>query len=223
MEKVREIPKFADGPLKLYLDDIMEIISLMREVDEKGELEIVVGDYRLSDLQEIKNIKPKEHKELVIRFNVSEPYATLSLRISEKYSTFEYFSAEDSLALQGVFSQIEKILLSARRQWRWVEQIFSVATGVLITAPIFILEGEVFNGSFLTAMGVVMTLVWLFAAFLFILTKPVRKSKIILVNKAEHTTFWKRNKDAIILTTFSSLLSFILGILATLLLQQFGK
>jgi hypothetical protein len=220
MKKVRENPKLNTGCVRLYMDDIVSIVESMQEISEKGELKITVGGYEFPSLEKLVDLKQKEHQEIEIEYKTDSPYSRYSLSISKKNSYLSYYSPEDSAIFKGVFLDIERLINSRRLKWGWVETFFYTTASFGTLISILLLQGQVNNEPIITNIGFALGVIMLIAFALFLFTIPVRVSKIILVEKIEHNTFWKRNKD---ISSISSVVSFLLGILGTLFVQSLGK
>lgn len=223
MKKIKENPELDTGSVKLYLDDILSIVESMQEVEANGELEITVGGYQFSSTDELAELNQKEHQSICIVYKTSTLYSTARFLVSKKYAHLSYSSIEDSLALRGAFANIERIILTHRRKWDWVFWFFYGAMCFGMSVSIFLLLGKVNQSPVMTYIGFGIAAVMLIALAMFLFTIPVRASKIILADKIEHDTFWKQNKDTVIVTAISSTISFILGVLGTLLVQVLSK
>lgn len=224
MKKIKDDLKLNTGCVKLYLDDILSIVEAMQEINKNGELEIKVGGYQFSSLESISNLKQKEHQEIDITYRMSSPqYSRISLWIGKNSSHLSYSPSEDILAFRGAFSNIERIILAKRRRWDWVDRFFYVTASLGTGMSIFLLQGQVSNSPTMTNIGFGLAIIILTAFAMFLFTIPVRVSKIILVEKIEHSTFWKRNKDTLLISSISGIVSFLLGILGTLFVQSLGK
>lgn len=225
MKKIQENPELNTGCVKLYLDDIVSVVDSMQEIKskEEGKLRIIVGGYEFSSVDELSELKQKEHQEIRIKYETSSPYSSFSLSVSKKSTHLSYYSSNDSAMFRGVFSNIERIINARRLKWEWVETFLSFTASFGILISIILLQGQVNNNPTMTNIGFGLAIVMLTAFAMFLFTIPVRVSKIILVEKIEHNTFWKRNKDTILISSISGIVSFLLGILGTLFVQSLGK
>jgi hypothetical protein len=219
MEKVKESPELRTGCVKLYLDDISSIVESMQAINENGKLKITVGGYQFSSIEDLSEIKQKEHNEIDIMYEMSSPYGSMTFRAYKKHTHLEYYQSDNSLAFRGAFSNIEKIVIARRRKWGWVEKFFWGATSLGLPVAILIMLGQVNNNPTITTIGILFSGIMLVAFVMFLVTIPVRVSKIILVEKIEHSTFWKRNKDKIWIAFISSLMT----LAGTLFIQSLGK
>ncbi|HEY3312152.1 MAG TPA: hypothetical protein VGK00_10985 [Anaerolineales bacterium] len=223
MKKIRENPSFFTGYVKLYLDDIISIIDSMQEINKGGELKITVGGYEFSSIDKISELKQKEHKSIGIEIRTSTPYSRFSLSVTKKNTFLSCSPNDDFLAYQGAFSNIKRIILARRRKWEWVEMFFYVSTSVGASISIITLIGMLNNLPLIVYIGYGIFGLIFIASLLYLFTIPVRVSKIILIDKIDEDTFWKRNKDKILISAISSILSFLLGILGTLFVQSISK
>ena len=165
----------------------------------------------------------KEHDGIKISYQIQSSFLFITFSVGKTYTRLGSFPTSDSLALRGAFSNIERLVQARRRKWDWVETLFYLAMSLGTTVSILFLQAQVNKNPILTYIGFGIAAVMLIALALFLFTIPVRKSKIILVEKSEHSTFWKRNQDTILISSISSLISFLLGILGTLFVQSLVK
>lgn len=224
MKKIKDDLKLNTGCVKLYLDDILSIVESMQEINKDGELEIKVGGYQFSNLESISGLKQKEHQEIDIIYKMSSPYySRISLWVTKNSAHLSYSPSDDILAFKGAFSNIERIILANRRKWDWVDRFFYVSASIGTGASIFLLQGQVNKNPAMTYIGFGLAFIMLTAFAMYLFTIPVRVSKIVLVEKIEHSTFWKRNKDTLLISSISGIVSLLLGILGTLFVQSLGK
>lgn len=212
MKKVKDNPELDTGCVKLYLDDISAIVESMQAINKDGKLEITVGGYQFSSVESLSELKQKEHKEISITYEMSSPYGRMRFWVGKKSAHLSYYQSDDSLAFRGAFSNIEKIVVARRRKWDSIEKFYYVAMSLGTTVSILLLQGRVNKNPTMTNIGFGIAAVMLVALAMFLFTIPVRVSQIILVGKIEHNTFWKRNKDTILISSISSFISFLLAL-----------
>jgi len=223
MKKIKETPKLDTGAVKIYLDDIRSIVEFLREMNPDGILEINIGGYQFTNIDELSELKQKEYQILSLSYKVSSPYTNFDFWVSKSHTNLSYYCSEDSLVVRGTFANIEKFVLSRRRKWQWVDTFFYPTLGFSIPSVIFILEGVTFQEPILTFFGYALFAVTLFALVLFLFTISHRKSQVILVDKADYSSFWSRNKEKILIASISSAITFLLGVLGTLFAQSLNK
>ena len=223
MKKIQENPKLDTGYVKLYLGDILSIVDAMQEVNRDGELKITVGGYEFSDVDNVSELKQKEYQSMDIEYKITSPYSMFRFWVRKNSTHLSYYSSDASLALRGAFSNIERIILAGRRKLEWIEKFFYLAMSFGITASILLLQGQINQNPLLTNIGYSIAGVMLAALAMYLFTIPIRASKIILVDNVDHDTFWKRNKDTVIISAISGIISLLLGILGTLFVQSLGK
>jgi hypothetical protein len=174
-------------------------------------------------VEELADIKQKEHGGIKISYQIPDAFLLITFSVSKTLTHLFSFPTSDTLALRGAFSKIERLVQARRRKWDWVETPFYIAMSLGTTVSFLLLQAQVTKNPILTNIGFGIAAIMLFALALFLFTIPARKSKIILVEKSEHSTFWKRNQDTILISSISSVISFLLGILGTLFVQSLGK
>jgi hypothetical protein len=223
MKKVKDDPKLDTGCVKLYLDDISSIVESMQEINKDGKVEITVGGYQFPNIESLSELKQKEHKEISISYETKSPYARISFWVTKKNTHLSYYQSDNSLAFKGAFANIEKIILKSRRKWDWVELFFYLSMSLGTSVSLLLLQGKVDKNPTMTNIGFGIAGIMLISLAMYLFTIPIRVSQIILVEKIEHNTFWKRNKDTILISSISSVVSFLLGVLGTLFVQSLGK
>ena len=123
----------------------------------------------------------------------------------------------------GAFGKIEKLLNSCRRKWQWVVTLYYLVLGLGITLSLFNIIDKLFEEPISTYIAIGNSLIMLIAIFFYFSTIQTRKNKIILEYRTNHNTFWKRNKDKLIVGFFSSIITFFLTIIGALIIQSIRK
>lgn len=211
MKKVDEFPQLDTGSVKLYLDDISSIVETIQKTSKDGKIYITVGGYQLSSMDEISKLDKKEYDSIEIECHTFSPYQRFRFWVNKGGVHLTYYASDNSLVLKGAFSSIEQIILAHRRKWDWVEPFFyrfsSIAGALLLPCSILF---------FVTHNLVVMSIdiggiiLYSIIILMYLLTKPVRVSKIVLVSPIPHDTFWKRNKDAILVNAITGVIGLVI-------------
>lgn len=249
MKKVKKTPdldKDLDG-VTLYLDDVRDILDAMKAISPNGKLEIQVGDYELSSLDEVTQIREKEVKRLDVGYSAypvdyktpaddSDPLARQSLVLIEKLRVsidrFVYIHnrGDYTPAVAGAAAEIRRILKSRQRWWRRRQAISGAILGAWITVAVIAMTVGQIGKSYFgfgdrgdTIIGIGGGMLFLGAIGPAALLTLASQSKIILTDRVEASSFWSRNRDALILNLITSVVGLLLGILGTLAVQALIK
>jgi hypothetical protein len=211
------------GPVRIYKNDIEGIVEILEKFHDDGEsrepkIDISIGDYELSSIDELSEVKEKPIREMALEYKLYNPFVCIDLDISEESSRL--YCSEDSATYLGVYTEIEKLLLSKRRKWEWISHVTWFLSAIATSAAIFVVYGQINNSPFMSYMGYSFGGLLLIFGLLSFFTRSIRKSEIILVDRYEQTTFWERNRDKLLVGLIIGSISFILGIIGTILVQS---
>jgi hypothetical protein len=224
MKKKSESLSRELGPVKIYGNDIEGIVGILKKSyddsdDRKPELTITIGNYELSSIEELSEIKKgKQLREMEIELELSRPYVRTQLHIREE--SVRLYCSNDSAIYLGIFTEIENLLLLRRRKWDWISHVTWFLAASATSATIFVIFGQINNSPFLSYIGYSIIGLFLIFGLLSFFTRSIRKSEIILANRYEQTTFWERNRDKLLVGLIIGLISFVLGIVGTILAQS---
>jgi len=212
-------------PLKLYKDDLIDIINIAKEGYEKTNpdfhrhLVIQVDEFEIEETVDLDDIE----KEVVNIFYVYLNFSpVLRLRL-EKYSASLLVTDDKDTWLMGVASKIDSILQKKQRRF---SMLFSHARiGLIIFGMLLLL----FCLYCLAAWNIIPSYPVLIIGVIHIYVmwkvgdiKP-NYSTIIMSNSNEVPSFYKRHKDKILLTIVVSIISSSISVLGTLLVQWITK
>lgn len=205
MEKVPE-PVFWNVPkLRLYREDVAELLAIFERTAEHVEVE--VGGYRLSGAEELIEVPLEETSTLSIE--ARNPYVSLTLAPS---SGRLYANASDGSVARGLADEV-RVSLMRRRDRSGTAGVRlgyvgpGIATSALMVAGAAYVRGRssaTVAGLFLLVLASVIYTVWAYRA------RFRHHARIVLKSRAETPGFFRRNGDSIILVIFSVLLGGIL-------------
>lgn len=192
--------------LIIFLDDLKEIEKLFKKYSS-GDIYITTNGYEYESIEEltthlsqqkIKNIKLSAHAPLV--------YLDIDRLSSRLYSSA---NCDNSIA---VFHNINDILSKCQPKMSWLYNyksliFISIFGGLLNSFVAKIPE----NYSSIFSAWILLYCYYIFRVIFF------RPSKILLINRHTQKNFFQRNKDQLLLT----LITIILTILGTLLVQKY--
>lgn len=202
-------------PVRLYLEDLVEIENVLKKICKN--IEISTEDHVLENLlEDLKKINKDKISSL--HFHCSDPYITLDFN---KSSIRTYVWDQDNLTAMGALLKIESILkkriaftkylsLNPNSKFYW---FFFFPLIVLVgSGKIGIPKHELFfNILFLGAF-----ILWFFASFIFSFKEY---TIIYLMNRSDHSNIFVRNKDQL----FVNFLCILAGIILTLFFQAVFK
>jgi len=185
-------------PVKLFLDDLEQIVEILQEVSKK--VKISTNDYAFEDLKELVNKKYESINKLHI--SISDPYVSLDL---ESYGISLYIEKDEPIS-RGLFEKIKQILIQRKRPFGWLLTNWYLA-GIFagISIPLLIIGIEKNISSFII-LGIIpfgcIAAIWT----VYGLRNQSKSNSIIIPKyKNEAPSFIKRNSDKIILIIFSAL------------------
>jgi len=198
---IKELP-----PVKLYLDDLDSIYEILRQ--KVKNIDIKTEDYVVEDVKQLKNLGTEKLHHLSIE--CSDP--NIDIQFYPGWVKIQFY--EDSTYNRGILSEIEDIINKRR-----------VLLGSFLTSNwAFFLNGGLFSGSLIGLWEMPQTYMWLFLALLLISIlsliflwkfRITSYSTIMLLERKEETSFWKRNKDEV----FIAIISAIAGSLVTIFIM----
>jgi len=217
MEKIDKSVRKSYPPLRLYLEDLMEIIDIFDA--NFNEYKIEVDDFKLDNIDEIDKINKKEINNLYIS-TFEGGFTSLNLN---SFSASLKIDNEQDNKLLAVFHKIDKLLTGKEKFYLRVlatpntTYIFSL--GILIFA-LLLLSHKI---SLLLYILISLILICLMIVFLIVGYRIASKKYCIIymVNSDSKIGFFEKNKDNIILSLFSTIFGGIIVVVITYIL--FGK
>ena len=200
--------------LKLYLDDVEEIVGYLAEVSEGVRLSS--REYQFEDVSDLMNLEAKKILELNI--NSYSPYIAVDLSPTGA----RVYISEDSAESRGVLDKIAKLCLDRRRI---VAAFMSrkVWLAPLLAYPFLLASLVLLSNSSKDLLrialglgGVAIMLIWIAVSY----TVDLRRYSIVVLSRSsEQKSFISRNSDAIVLALISALVGSGLTVVATRLLS----
>jgi hypothetical protein len=125
MKKLRKTFSLETGPVTLSLPDLQEIVDALNELPDSRRVNIFIGDYELSNLNEALDIAQKIARSLNLEYVGHLSSASYSLCITE--TSAQVACSEDNPFLRGVSSRTCELLRAHRRKWWWTAKISTCA------------------------------------------------------------------------------------------------
>ncbi len=209
-EKTKELPY-----VKLYLEDIREILSVLNE-SGISDPRLLFGDTRVNE-SEIESLPFKKAYSMSI--SAYDPVTSLrnlfSLDISQNCLEQVIIHVEDTVIGNGLLLKVEDVLKRKRRLFLWLffsrgAHLFPL---VCFCAPIVVM-GTIFLSLGYSSLFCFSLLI-IYYIFLISVNFFINKNIILLESRLNYQNFFIRNKDALgvnlLCTTIGVALGFFLG------------
>ena len=202
MKKIQDSITKKLKPIKIYLEELSELHSFLLEISNDN-VEIQACGYELENFEELKNLQKDEIHDL--KFTCKSPY----LSIDFSSNSARVYCGKGDIASEGIVSRIYNILkhsqikrLNLLDHW-WI--------GFFVGLPLTV--GIVITNIDVVLIGALLILIQ-FVILAYEYQISVNKySTLILKSKKEKTSFWKRNKDQVILLLVGAFLGAIITII----------
>lgn len=212
MEKIRRHLGEHLKPVKLYFDDIEELVDIFQSTG--ADIQIEADDYKIASPEEILSINKPFFTNLSIR------QRNISVSVNFENDGIWLYAAEDTPAQRGLF-ELTKIVLRKKRRVLTSFLQSPILIGVFLGTLIgFISSLNTTSGKWKIFIGVSMTvsaILWVPFAYW---SRFRRFSIIIPFRKSSRPNFWHRNRDQIILALISAALGAIGAFVVAYILQK---
>ena len=217
MKKRRQRLSHTTGPLKLYRDDIQKILDALGEIPEELEPEITVstGEFDLTP-DEIGELQQPSLDALDITVKTKVAWV-FWLRVQVFTDSCLVDTYGDDPVSRGVFARVKDIVGARIRRSRWTNELDAIAAILGSIASTMIVLGFATDEPTSQYIGYGLMVLGILLFLLSLLTKPLRRSIVILETRESRPSFWKRNKDQIWLIVITAIISITLTILAALI------
>lgn len=175
MKEIQQVWRKSYKGLKLFRNDLETIINIAKEYEQSDKsdlyrkIHIVVGDFLLDDVSELKEIKEK----VVSSFSLNTQGSSLLLNIDKHLSYLRVDDNKNNLLI-GIAQRIDDVLQTRQRGHK---------------------------------------------NFLFGIKSPT----IIMSHSNESSSFFKRNKDKLLLSIIVAAITTFISVSGTLLIQWLAK
>ena len=203
-KKLHSISKHLP-PVKLYLDDVNEIVSRLQSLCSK--IEYSTKNYEFESLDELKQNCGSNLKELAIQGR--SPYISVDIR---KHDVHLYTSGESETTI-GLYYSLKEFL---QQKSGWYSKFLNIwLWGTLLWIFLIVFSNVIKE---LKDLPDILKYFYIFLSFIFFffllsLLNRWKGSTIYLENRYKVSNFWERNKDKIITTIIGALIGTFLTIL----------
>lgn len=211
VEKVPESVSWSVPKLRLYREDVAELLAIFARTAEQVEVE--VGGYRLSEAEELTEVPIEETSALSIK--ATGPYVSLTLT---HVNGWLYASGSAGAGARGLADEVRAFLIRRRDRIGTVGvRLGYVSPGLATSALLAAAALYATGASSATVAGLLLLAVaWVIYTWWASREALRHHARIVLKPRAEAPGFFRRNGDKIILM----LLGLVLGALLTKVLGQ---
>jgi hypothetical protein len=207
------------APVRLYLEDVEEIVARLQELSPEADITLATSGHEFVTVEELSGLGQHEVSELEIRCLVGhKPFHAFLVSIGPK--SVSLCRAGDTPADRRILRQVEALLLARRRPWQWRDRLLTSAgvIGPLSAFALMLARSDLLPWLFY--VGAVLTGVSLSLPAVYLTTERWSKSKVVLVRRQEHRAHWGDVATALItvalvvtMALVTMLLAFLAGVL----------
>jgi len=205
MEKIKKSISKIFPYVKLYRDDIDELIEILEENKFK-DIEIRTGNYKLNS-SEIEKLK--ERKISNIQISAYDPFF-ISVELNSRYGSngARVYTSEDSTIALGVIGKISQLFKKNRRFILTLTTTPWFALSVVMAGQILaILLKKFFDNTPLFITLLICSYAFFLFAFFLDSGYLFSKNLVILDYRIDRPNFWIRNKDKLLITLLTVILT----------------
>lgn len=206
--------------LKLYKNDVEEIINFVH-TELATDARIEIDEFILEDVRQLNEIE----KETVHKLSISAGGISFRMHFGPTIAYLEIYDENDN-QLRGVASRIDAIL---REKQGLLSLIFCGSKAWILTATLGLCTGIFLPLAFLSKVRIYSIILFMALAiawilyFIFVRYFATHTTIIHMCYPSEKQNFFKRKKDDILVGVIISIVSLIVGILGTLLIQRINE
>lgn len=202
------------NPAKLYLDDIEKIVETMLQISDK--VEISNEEYSFESLDELKELKQEALRNLEI--TASHPSR---ISIHFKKDSIYLHASDDAPASRGILEKIKEIVAQRSRRLVWLLNSNFLSGGFFaLSMIVFIFYGVIDGNGYCFLAGIIGVIIGWFWSWRSIRSQHFNYSVIILKHRIDAPSFFKRNRDKIIIAIIASVIG---GIVVVVFQKIFFK
>jgi len=210
-------------PVCLYLDELSAIEKIINDAGGKPIIKIADCEFdSIADL--VKNQSLLENNKLDEALITSRT-PSIYIFLRKTWASLEIDTSD--LISTGVFTKIDKILKSCKRRTAWINHtwwglllLFIISVSLFLIL-LFYFEIHFISKDILSILSPVQ--IAGITCLLYVIFYKINTTKIILQNRANAPSFFKRNKDQIIVNVIIAIIGAILGIFGTLIVSSVNK
>jgi len=190
-------------PVRLTLDDIKEIVEILKEISNKIEIE--TGDYVYNSTKDLENLTNNYLTDLKIRS--SDHSISLYLEPSRVF----LWISEDTTSSRGAFEKIKEVLHKKRPNAVFCHLIKGslsiILSGIICSLSFFLLLIAIRKSDYKLIIISIIILLSTLALARWLHDISLKKYSIILLKNTREETFWKRNRENI----YANIIGWVFG------------
>lgn len=199
-------------PVKLYKEDIQEILRVLSKLDQ--ETKIRVNQYELESIDELENLPDKSIHTLVLSTH-GENYVSVNFNES---SVFLYAN-DNKPAQKGIYQELKELLIS-KKDWLSILAHTTVLSGLYTGISIWFISDAITkeeNAGLNWSAGMFMLITGILWAVFGVRKQSKNFSRIYSESRPDNKNFWIRNSDQLVIM----LLSVTLATAGALIIAKF--
>ena len=201
-------------PVKLYLEDIEELVACLQEVSADAEFTLATAGHAFVTVEELSGLGQHEISELEIRC-VSGPRPLHAFLLSIDPGSVTLCRVGDTPVDRHVFAEVEGLLL-LRRRWRWRDRLLTWA-GVVGPLSAFVLMLAMSSvWPWLFYVGAALGGLSLATFALYRMTDRWSRSRVLLVRREAHRAHWGDVAAALVIVALLAAMAAVTILLAYL-------
>jgi hypothetical protein len=216
MEKLPKIIYETLPPIKLYLDELNEIIDLLKE-HYGDKIEIRTKDYKFNDVDVLQQLDAAKIHHLEI--SAGEKWYSGEIEMELKRNDVKIICKQDTPTNRGIVAKLKDLLLKRKRLVNTYRRFWPL--GILIPAGVVTLVTTRYSVNLprlvsagLGALGMLLFNLWIILA-------DYRYHTVIIPKlKRDAPSFWTRNKDQIWLVVIGAIVGTIITSIVALLIKD---
>ena len=204
------------APVRLYLDDIGQIVACLQELSHQADLVLVTPRHEVSTVEGLSVLGEKEVQALEIRAR-STSRRLYDLIVSIEPDAVLLCRTGDTPAHSRAFAHVEALLLGHRRRWRWRSGLLVAAglAGLLSAVVVLLAQSAIwpwapYLGAILAGLSAALSVSYL-------ATKGWSISRVHLYARQEHRLRWDYVSGALIVLALIAVMALVTLGLATLI------
>ena len=198
MEKKATPVHRSFGAVRLYWNDILALVEIMREASDKVTLE--TDRHKTEDPHELQSLDSNVIYDLELK--TTEPYVSVHFSPSSVF----LFISDDTLVQRGVYEKLGTYIRSRQRRLRLFTHTSFPSSVVIGYSLASVFGAASSRDASRLAFPLALLLAGIAWATLATLNDRKRSSIIVLGERANYPGFWARNQDRIVVAFIAAVL-----------------
>lgn len=222
MKKLTRGLHWSGPPVLLYQEDVKSIYDLLARVFPADRIYISAGDYVLDSPDELLQLEDSPLRRLQMSVYIQGLFS-----VSIEGSNTSLYCENDAPALRGTLDKIRELLLKRRRPLAaFVLQYWYLFIVMCLVPPLLPVLTKGLSPGIRIAIGLTFLVLFVLVAaigayYWFFVLRPGAKAGCIIPRHVVPTTsFFKRNKDAILLMVLTAIVTAVITALATIGIER---